>query len=183
MAKSGYKDFNVTSNGAIKLRFSWSAGTQNIANNFTPVNWTLSEISTNSSANISSSVSKDYNVTFDGSYFEGTNTVGISGGATKILASGSKNIYHNSDGTRTFTFSFNQEIAITYSGTYIGTISGSGTGTLDTIPRGSVLGTISNFTIGNAITIPITKYSTSFSDTLNIYIGNTWIKRVEGLTN
>lgn len=181
MATSGYKDFTVAS--YIILRFSWSAGTQNIANNYTPVNWSLQLISTNSTANISSSASKAYNVTFDGSYVSGTNTVGINGGATRTLASGSKNIYHNADGTRTFNFSFNQEIAITYSGTYIGTISGSGSGTLDTIPRGSVLGTISNFTIGNAITIPITKYSTSFSDTLNIYVGNTWIKRVEGLTN
>ncbi|MCQ2087650.1 MAG: DUF859 domain-containing protein [Bacilli bacterium] len=47
----------------------------------------------------------------------------------------------------------------------------------------SVLGTISDFTIGNDITIPITKYSSEYSDTLNIYCGNTWIKRVEGLVN
>lgn len=181
MAKSGYKDFTVAN--YIKIRFSWSAGTQNIANNFTPINWTLSLISTNSTANISSSVSKDYSVTVDGSTKSGTNTIGLSGGATKILATGSKNIYHNSDGSKTFNYSFSQEIAITYSGTYIGTITGSGTGTLDSIPRASVLGSISNFTIGAAMTIPITKYLSSFSDTLNIYVGNTWIKRVEGLTN
>ena len=183
MAKSGYKDENVTSNGNIKLRYSWSAGTQNITNNFTPVSWALSLISTSSSANISSSASKNYSVTTDGTTTSGTNTVGINGGTTKILASGSKNIYHGSDGKKTFSFSFSQAFGITYSGAPIGTITGSGTGVLDDIPRGSVLGTISNFTIGNTITIPVTKYSTSFSDTLNIYVGNTWIKRVEGLTN
>ena len=181
MAKSGYKDFTVAN--YINLRFSWSAGTPNIANNFTPVNWTLSLISTNSTARISSSASKGYNVTFDGSYADGTNTVGINGGATKILASGSKNVYHNADGTRTFTYSFNQIFDITYSGSRIDTISGSGSGELDPIPRGSILGSISNFTIGSNITIPITKYSSSFSDTLNIYVGDTWIKRIEGLTN
>lgn len=181
MAKSGYKDFTVAS--YIKIRFSWTAGTQNIANNFTPINWTLSLISTNSSANISSSVSKDYSVTVDGATKSGTNTVGLSGGATKILATGSKNIYHDATGKKTFNYSFSQEIAITYSGTYIGTITGSGSGELDDIPRGSVLGSISNFTIGAAMTIPITKYLSSYSDTLNIYVGNTWIKRVEGLTN
>mgnify|MGYP003291665265 CR=1 FL=1 len=47
----------------------------------------------------------------------------------------------------------------------------------------SILGNIANFIIGNAITIPITKYSSSYSDTLNIYVGNTWIKKVEKLTN
>lgn len=183
MAKSGYKDVNVTSDGYIKLRYSWSAGTPNTANNFTPINWTLQLISTNSTANISSTASKNYSVTTDGTKKEGTNTVGLNGGATRTLASGSKNIYHGSDGKKTFNYSFSQAFNITYSGVSIGTITGSGTGTLDDIPRGSTLGTISNFTIGNAITIPITKYSTSFSDTLNIYVGDTWIKRVEGLTN
>lgn len=47
----------------------------------------------------------------------------------------------------------------------------------------SVLGNISNFTIGDTITIPITKYNSSYSDTLNIYVGTTFIKRVQGLTN
>lgn len=183
MAKSGYKDVNVTSDGYIKLRYSWNAGTPNVANNFTPINWTLQLISTNSTANISSTASKNYSVTTDGTKKEGTNTVGLNGGATRTLASGSKNIYHGSDGKKTFSYSFSQAFGIKYSGVSIGTITGSGTGTLDDIPRGSVLGTISNFTIGNAITIPITKYSTSFSDTLNIYVGDTWIKRVEGLTN
>jgi hypothetical protein len=183
MAKSGYKDVNVTSDGYIKLRYSWSAGTPNVANNFTPINWTLSLISTNSTANISSTASKNYSVTTDGTKKEGTNTVGLNGGATRTLASGSKNIYHGSDGKKTFSYSFSQTFSITYSGVSIGTITGSETGTLDDIPRSSILGNISNFTIGNAITIPITKYSTSFSDTLNIYVGDTWIKRVEGLTN
>lgn len=183
MAKSGQKYITVTRDGYIKLLFSWSAGTQNVANNFTPINWTLSLVSTNSSAYISSTASKNYSVTVDGKTWSGTNTIGLSGGATKILASGSKNIYHNTDGTKTFDYSFSQEFAITYSGVSIGTSSSSGTGTLDNIPRGSILGSISNFTIGNAITIPITKYSDSFSDTLNIYVNDTWIKRVEGLTN
>lgn len=47
----------------------------------------------------------------------------------------------------------------------------------------SILGKIADFTIGNTITIPITKYSSGISDTLNIYVGTTWIKRVEKLVN
>ena len=181
MAKSGYKDVSVAN--YITLRFSWTAGTQNIASNYTPISWKLQLISSNSSANISSSASKDYSVTVDGKTWSGTNTVGLSGGATKTLASGSKNIYHSSDGTKSFDFSFSQEIAITYSGSYIGTKSGSGSGTLDTIPRGSVLGSISSFTFGSAINIPITKYSSSFYDVLTISVGGTTIKTVNGIAN
>lgn len=183
MATSGYKDFNVNSTGTIKIRYKWTAGTPNIANNFTPVNWTLQLISTTSESDIISSANKAYSVVTDGTEKKGTNTIGLNGGATKTLASGSKNIYHNADGTKTFNFSFSQEIAITYAGASIGTITGSGTGTLDTIPRASVLGTIANFTIGDAITIPITKYSSSFSDSINIYIGNLWIKTAGSITN
>lgn len=181
MAKSGYKDVAVAN--YITLRFSWTAGTQNIASNYTPVSWKLQLISSNSTANINSTASKDYSVTVDGSKKTGTNTVGLSGGATKTLASGSKNIYHDSDGTCTFSYSFSQEFAITYSGESVGTKSGSGTGTLDTIPRKSVLGTISNFTIGNAINIPITKYYSGFTDTLTIKLGSTTVKTISSVTN
>ena len=180
-ADSGYKDVTVAN--YIKLRFSWTAGTSNVANNYTPVSWKLQLISSNSSANINSSVSKDYSVTVNGTSYSGTNTVGLSGGATKTLASGSLNVKHDSDGSKTFSFSFSQEFAITYSGNYIGTISGSGSGTLDNIPRGSVLGTISAFTIGDAINIPITKYSSSFTDTLVISVGGTTIKTISDIDN
>ena len=181
MATSGYKEVAVAN--YITLKFSWTAGTQNIASNYTPVSWKLQLISSNSTANINSSASKDYSVTVDGSKKTGTNTVDLDGGATRTLASGSKNIYHDSDGTCTFNYSFSQEFAITYSGSPVGTISGSGSGTLNTIPRKSVLGTISDFTIGNAINIPITKYSSSFTDTLTIKLGSTTIKTISDITN
>lgn len=181
MAKSGYTDVTVAN--YIKLRYYWEAGTQNIASNYTPINWKLQLISSNSSANISSNASKDYSVTTDGTKKSGTNTVGLSGGATKTLASGSKNIYHNADGTKSFSYSFSQEFEITYSGSKIGTKTGSGTGTLDTIPRGSKLGTVPNFTTGSSVTIPITKYSSSFTDNLVVKIGSTTIKTVNDISN
>lgn len=181
MASSGYTDVTVAN--YIKLRFSWTAGTQNIANNYTPVSWKLLLISSNSSANISSTASKDWSVTVNGTTKSGTNTVGLSGGATKTLASGSINIYHSTDGTKTFNYSFSQEFGITYSGSSIGTKSGNGSGELNDIPRGSELGTISAFTFGNAVNIPITKYSSSFTDTLVISVGGTTIKTVSSITN
>lgn len=48
---------------------------------------------------------------------------------------------------------------------------------------GSVLGSIGNFTLGNSINIPITKYSSGFTDTLTISLGGTTIKTVSNITN
>lgn len=173
----------VTVANYIKLRFSWTAGTQNKENNYTPTNWKLELISSNSTAKINSTAAKNYSVTVDGKTWSGTNTVGLSGGATKTLASGSKNIYHDANGSKSFSYSFSQDFDITYSGSQIGTKTGNGTGTLNTIPRGSVLGTISAFTIGNSITIPITKYLSSYTDTLEISVGGTIVKTVSNIAN
>ena len=50
-------------------------------------------------------------------------------------------------------------------------------------PAGSVLGTISSFTFGSAINIPITKYNSAFYDVLTISVGGTTIKTVNGIAN
>lgn len=164
MAKSGSKKVNVTSDGYIYLLFSWSAGTQNIASNYTPVSWNLKLVSTGHGANISSTASKDLLIKIDGDeVFNGVVTIGLSAGATKTLKSGTKNIYHNSDGSKSFSYSFSQEIGINYSGSSIGTKTGSGTGTLDTIPRASTISSISGNTIGSAVTINISRKSSSFT--------------------
>lgn len=146
MATEGIKKVNVVSSGNIYLLFSWKEfGTVNIEKNYTPILWELQIISAGNGANIQSTAAKDYSVTVDGQTWKGTNTIGVSAGSAKTLASGTKNIYHNADGTKTFSYSFSQEIAITYSGSYIGTKTGSGTGTLDTIPRQATVKTAPNF--------------------------------------
>lgn len=50
-------------------------------------------------------------------------------------------------------------------------------------PAASVLGSISNFTIGNAINIPITKYSSGFKDSLTISVAGTTIKTINNISN
>ena len=50
-------------------------------------------------------------------------------------------------------------------------------------PAASVLGSISSFTFGNAINIPITKYNSGFYDVLTISVGGTTIKTVNGIVN
>ena len=132
MATSGFKDVQVTSWDT--LRFKWWEIVQSISGNYTTVGWELQLIA-GSSGYISSSASKSWNVTVNGSYYEGTNTVGISNNTTKVLASGQTVVYHNDDGAKTFSYSFNQYFGITFSGSKINTVSGSGTGSLTSIPR------------------------------------------------
>ena len=104
----------------ITLRFNWSQSSQSIANNNSVVSWSLQLIA--SGGSISSSASKSWSVTVNGSNYSGTNTVGVSNGQTKTLASGSTTIAHNADGTKSFSFSFSQQFDINYSGVgWIGT--------------------------------------------------------------
>ena len=148
----------------ITLRFNWSQSSQSIANNNSVVSWSLQLIAT--SGSISSSASKSWNVTINGTNYSGTNTVGISTNTTKTLASGTTTIAHNADGTKSFAFSFSQQFDISYSGVgWIGTKSGSGSGTLSTIPRTSSVSS-TNANIGENITISINRASSSFTHTL-----------------
>lgn len=162
MATSGNKSVVVT--GQHTLIFSWSRSSYSVANNTSTISWTLKLVSTNGT--ISSSASKDWSVTVNGTKYSGTNTIGMSANTTKTLASGTTTISHNADGTKTFSYSFSQEIAITYGGTYIGSKSGSGTGTLDTIPRASSI-TCSTANIESVATISISRASNSFTHTLS----------------
>ena len=154
----------------ITLRFGWWQDSQSVANNNSVVGWHLQLIA--SGGSISSSASKSWSVNVNGSNYSGTNTVGISNGQTKTLASGSTTIGHNADGTKSFSFSFSQQFDINYSGVgWIGTKSGSGSGTLSTIPRTSSV-SATNANIGENITININRASGSFTHTLTYAFNN-----------
>ena len=154
----------------ITLRFGWWQDSQSVANNSSVVGWHLQLIA--SGGSISSSASKAWAVTVNGSNYSGSNTVGISNGQTKTLASGSTTIGHNADGTKSFSFSFSQQFDINYSGVgWIGTKSGSGSGTLTTIPRTSSVSS-TNANIGENITITINRASSSFTHTLTYAFNN-----------
>lgn len=166
MANSGYiqKDASF---GYVRL--AWSEASQNITNNTTTINYTLSIYR---SSSISSTAAKDYSIKINGiTVASGTNTIGGSG--TKTLKTGTTTITHNSDGTKTFSYSFSQEIDITWSGSKIGTLTQSGTGTLDTIPRATTP-TVSatSVELGKAITISTPRASSSFTHKLTYKIGS-----------
>lgn len=168
MATSGSTSVAVTAYDTLK--FSWSIGSQSIANNTTTVTWKL-ELIAGANGAISSTASKSWSVVVNGTTYSGTNTVGIGNNATKTLASGSTVIAHNSDGTKSFSYSFSQYFGITFSGASVGTKSGSGSGTLTTIPRKSTM-TVSNGTLGTEQTLTVNKKATSFTHTIKYKSGN-----------
>lgn len=154
----------------VTLRFGWWQNSQSIANNSSEVGWHLQLVT--SGGSISSSASKSWNVTVNGSNYSGTCTIGIGTNETKTLTSGTTTIYHNADGTKSFSFSFSLQFDINYSGVgWIGTKSGSGSGTLSTIPRTSSVSS-TNANIGENITISINRASSSFTHTLTYSFGN-----------
>lgn len=159
---------------------SKSAGFGNVTLSWTLVSQTAStkqskisyELTIYRSSNISSTVNKDYSITINGTVVaSGTNTIGGSG--TKVLASGTHTLTHNINGECTFSLSFSQEIDITWSGKQIGTLSSSGTGTLDPIMLATVP-TLSASTveIGSPITISLPRDKWSYYHRLRFSWGS-----------
>lgn len=180
MATSGSKSVTVTSWDTLK--FTWTQSSQSVANNTTTISWTLQLIA-GSSGRISSTASKDWSVTVNGTKYSGTNTVAIANSATKTLASGKTTITHNADGTKSFSYSFSQEFAITFSGSTIGTKSGSGTGTLNTIPRATTpTVSASSVDMGGKVTINTPRASSSFThDLAYAFAGSSYVSIATGV--
>jgi len=181
---NGYKDvvatYTTSGNVGDTLRFRWSQTGQNVSGNYTDINWYL-ELISGAAGYISSSASKSWSVTIDGQAFSGTNTVGIGNNTTKTLASGTKRIYHGNDGKKSFSVSFSQVFNINFN-TWVGTVSGSGSWTLNDIPRATTPSVSpANVTMGNTLTINLPRASSSFTHTLyhDFQVGN-WTQFATG---
>lgn len=88
-------------------------------------------------------------------------------GGTENLGSKTFNVPHNSDGTWSGEIGASYRLGINYGGTYIGTISGSNTVTLPTIPRASSF-TVGDITIGSKAAVTISRASSNFTHTVTL---------------
>ena len=174
---SGYKNVTATrdtaGNVADTLRFEWSQTGQSVAGNYTDIKWSLKLVSGAYGA-ISSSTSKPWKVTVDGKAFSGNTTVGIGNNTSKTLASGTKRIEHGADGKKRFSVSFSQTFNITFN-QYVGTISGSASWDLKTIPRATAPSlNPSSVEMGGSIAISLPRATTEFTHTLqhDFYAGS-----------
>lgn len=153
-----------------ELVFSWNRTKVNTTTNTSTISWTLKIIASDD-GRIASNTAKDYEVKIDGKVVSyGTNTINVSNNGTRILASGTTDIKHSDDGTKTFSVSIWQDFNITFSKQWIGRATLTGTGTLDRIPRKSNI-SATNANIGSASTITINRYSADATHTLTYSFG------------
>lgn len=138
---------------------------QNVATNKTTVRY---ELLLYRPSKISSSTNKAYSIVVDGKTVKsGTTTIGGSG--TKSIASGTIEIPHNSDGTKSISFSFSLTLDITWHGTWVGTGKANGSMNLTTIPRATTaVLTPSNVYLGGTINIDLSSRASS-AFTHNLY--------------
>lgn len=168
MATSGSitKDFTLFDS----ITFRWETVSQSVEYNTSTVAWTLTLTAT-AYGDIDSTAPKSWSVTVNGTKYSGTNYIGISAKKSKTLASGTTVIKHNDDGSKTFSYSFTQEVDIVFGGSTINNVSGSSTGTLNTIPRSSSL-SASNGTLGTVQTLTISRKDSSFKHKITYVCGD-----------
>jgi hypothetical protein len=148
---------------------------QSVANNASTVTAKVQLVSTGSSYTIVSSATKSGSLTINGTKYTFNFSAALSGSQTKTLFTKTVTVSHNADGTKTCAFSATCGINVTLSGTYYGNVTASGNGTFNTIARAS---TISSVTASvavngtNAVTVAITRASSSFKHTVVFSFGS-----------
>jgi len=162
MASSGSITTNEKEGRSVTL--SWSITSQSVDKNTSTIAWSLK-----GSGSASGWVmSGGFKAVINGTTVYSTSTdsrIQLYNGTT--IASGSTTITHNSDGTKSFSYSCEAGVY-----TYAVSVTASGTGTLTTIPRASTV-SATNTNMGSASTITITRASSSFTHTLTYAFGST----------
>lgn len=151
-----------------ELRLIVTEGSQNIGNNTTSISWTLQVVETTEWGSWSNNAAT-YSVTIDGQNWSGSFTYDFRGSTnSKTIASGSRTVTHNSDGTKTLSTA-----SSVGGGTTIGSASTSNSFALDTIPRASTPTlSASSFDAGDSVTINTNRLSTSFTHTVQYAFGS-----------
>lgn len=126
MALSG--SFTTTAYSNRSLTFSWSA-TQSVSGNYSDISWSLK----GSGSQSQYFKAAPFKVVIDGEQvYYSENRIQLLNGT--LVASGTKRINHNTDGSRSFSASV---VAAIYS--YANNVSGSGSWSLDSIPRAATI--------------------------------------------
>lgn len=158
MALSG--SFNTTAYNGRYLTFSWTA-TQNVAANTSTISWRLVGAGTGSGYYVSG----NFKVVIAGeTVYQSATRIELRVGT--VVATGTKTLTHNSDGTKTFS-------ASAEAGIYTVAVNcrGSGNFTLNTIPRASSI-SCTNATINGWETVTIKRASSAFTHSLTYKFGD-----------
>lgn len=171
MAISGTITGTKTSD--IWLTFEWTRSNIDVSANTSTITWTLKLNRTNS---LNFSADKSYSLTVDGERFNGNFSDNIdwgTGSHSAIIKEGISTLNHDASGKKTFSVNAIFNIAVTISGTYVASVSLSGTQSLDDIPRASSITTspASGVKIGDTITINVNRALSTFKHTLTWKFG------------
>lgn len=141
------------------LKLTWERTSYSVANNTSTIKWTLKGAG---DAPYSYYKAGNFKVVIAGdTVYSKSSDYRISLYNGTEVASGTKTIKHNSDGTKSFSVSVKGAIY-----TYAQNVSGSKTFALNQIPRASTISTVASAYVENEITININRKSSSFTHTV-----------------
>jgi len=187
MALNGTLYTDVASN--YRLSIEWSA-TQSTTGNYSTVTakmyWEADGYGYVNSGN-----TKDGAIVIDGTTytFSGAGLADLNPNQKKLIATKSKTVYHNSDGSKSFSISGYFDAEVTLSNKYYGRINiSSKSYTLNDIPRKSTLSSSPSFTSTENYNLTVSRASSSFSHIAYIDVQNrdgSWqyIKSIEFSTS
>ena len=172
MATSGTITHSIRTGYALNI--AWEVDSQSVANNTSTVTARVQLVSTGASYTINSTANKTGKLTINGTSYSFDFTASLSGNQTKTIFTKTVTITHSADGSKSCAFSASAGINVTLSGTYYGTVSASGTGVFNTIPRATTPTlSASAVDMGASITITMSRASDSFDHTLTYSFGGT----------
>ncbi|MBG6106633.1 DUF859 family phage minor structural protein [Frigoribacterium sp. CG_9.8] len=163
----GYAAGNFSGRSNFQLQLSTSLASQNIAGNYSTVNWSLT-LYNSGSRSYRYDVDSSWSVNIEGQTASGSYSYDLSAGQSKSLGSGQFNIGHNSDGTRSYSFSASSSSPGT-----IGSASCSSSEGLPTIARASNSTFSPSPMVANSpVTIYTNPASSSFTHTVTYSFGS-----------
>lgn len=169
---SGYLNVS-TSNGYVSGQIQWSSSTD-VNSNTSTVTATLYLNRTNTG--YTTYGSGTFYLTINGNQTSNSQQFSISYGSNTVMVSHTVPVSHESDGSKSITISASGSI----SGAGLSMSTQSCTAVLDTIPRASTIW-FPSLDIGTDIPVTITRASSSFTHTIQYYIGDTIIAERRGV--
>ena len=170
MASSGSKYINVadTTSGSytqgVRLLVEWSERSQSVANNTTTIRITL-KIVTGTYGQMIGTAPQTWKISCAGKTESDTFTIQQGNNQTRQLGYLDVTVKHSADGKGSFTANVRASFNMNFNG-WVGTIKGSISGTLDTIPRASKPSVSGSLEMGSEITIKTNRASSGFTHTL-----------------
>lgn len=160
------------------LKLTVEAQAYNVVENTTPVKYTFT---IERPSSVSSTALKKYTLKIGSKTITGSASIGGSG--TKTIETGTVTITHNSDGKKSIDYSFSMSVDLTWSGTYNGTVSQSGSTALPDIPRVTQPSVADDAVIiGDTVKISTPRASDSFTHTLKLRIDDYATTIMTGVT-